>query len=166
MSRDKGKKGELALMHVLRDTYGFDVRRGYVFHNEPDIVGLYGIHCEVKTCSRMDALGWMSQAEIASEKHQDGLPTVFFRLVSKTQRGLPWLVMMRFTDWQSMGGKDFENDHRASFRQGVYESIEGKEAVRFWRSGRELVLMELKDWAGLYANWQFPFTEEEDVSDD
>lgn len=153
-------------MHVLRDQYGYPVRRGYVFYHESDLEGLDGIHIECKVHARLDVQAWMSQAEIGAEEHEDGLPVVFFRLASKAERGRPWMIIMHFSDWQDMGGEEFENDHRASFRQGVYKALEGKEAVRFWRGGKELVVQSLEKWNDIYATWKLPFTEGDDVSDD
>ena len=52
-SREKGARSERELVHILRDQYGYDVRRGYVFHGEPDVVGLDGIHVEVKAVEQI-----------------------------------------------------------------------------------------------------------------
>lgn len=59
-SRRKGKEGELELARILRD-YGYDARRGQQYSGatgDADVIGLPGIHIEVK---RVEALN-LSQA--------------------------------------------------------------------------------------------------------
>ena len=49
-SRDKGKRGEREVASLLR-SYGYDTHRGQQYHggkDSPDVVGLPGIHIEVK----------------------------------------------------------------------------------------------------------------------
>ena len=48
MSRDKGARSERSLVHLLRDFYGYDVRRGDCFRGEADVIGLWGVWIEVK----------------------------------------------------------------------------------------------------------------------
>ena len=91
--REKGKRGELALVHFLAD-HGLQTHRGKVFYHESDVVGLTGIHCEVKAVERSHPLEWMRQAVEEAEKRKDGLPTVFWK---KSRE--PWLTIMRTEDW-------------------------------------------------------------------
>ena len=54
-SRNKGKRGELELSHVLQE-YGFDARRGQQYagiNGDADVVGVPGLHIE---CKRVEAL--------------------------------------------------------------------------------------------------------------
>lgn len=92
-SRNKGKRGELALVHFLAD-HGLQTHRGKVFYHESDVVGLTGIHCEVKAVEKSHPLEWIRQAEEEAEKRKDGLPTVFWRASRK-----PWLTIMKTEDW-------------------------------------------------------------------
>ena len=98
-SRDKGKRGELELMHVLRDNWGYEVRRGYTFQHESDLVGLPGIHPEVKRVEHLSIYEAMQQATEEAKKRQDGLPTVFHR-----RNGKEWLVIMKLEDWIDLYG--------------------------------------------------------------
>ena len=55
-SRAKGKAGELELSRLLRD-YGYDCRRGQQYSGasgDADVIGLPGIHIEVKRVERLD----------------------------------------------------------------------------------------------------------------
>ena len=92
-SRNKGANAERELANILKDM-GFDVRRGYVFQHESDIVGLKGIHPEVKRVEKLNIEKAMEQAAIEAIKRGDGVPTVFHR----RDRG-EWLVTMRLDEW-------------------------------------------------------------------
>lgn len=78
-SRTKGKNAELELVHILRDFYGYPVRRGKVFYHESDVVGLPGIHIEVKRREPMALRDAMVQAVREARIRKDGAPTVFAR---------------------------------------------------------------------------------------
>lgn len=98
-SRNKGATAERELANLLRDTWGYDVHRGKVFYGESDIVGLEGIHCEVKRVEKLNIHKAMEQAVNEADKRQDGIPTVFFR----RDRG-EWLVCQRLIDWIDLYG--------------------------------------------------------------
>ena len=98
-SRRRGANAERELANILRDQYGYDVHRGYVFHHESDMVGLKGIHPEVKRVEKLNIHKAMDQAIEESEKRQDGIPTVFFR----RNRG-KWMVTMQLEDWIDLYG--------------------------------------------------------------
>lgn len=98
-SRRKGAQAENELANLLRDMYGYEVHRGKVFYHESDLVGLPGIHPEVKRVESLNIHKAMAQAIAEAEKRQDGLPTVFFR----RNRG-EWMVTMRLTDWIDLYG--------------------------------------------------------------
>lgn len=76
----KGRRGELELCRVLAG-YGYDMRPGRPasFGEEPDIVGLPGIHIEVKRRENVDISTALKQATADAEKFGDGLPVVFTR---------------------------------------------------------------------------------------
>lgn len=96
-SRDKGKRGELDLSHVLQK-YGYETRRGQQYsgaNGDADVVGLDGIHIE---CKRVEKLNIDKAMEQAIRDAQDGeLPTVFHR-----KNGKKWLVTMRLNDWMKL----------------------------------------------------------------
>ena len=98
-SRNKGANAERELANILRDTWGYSVRRGQVFNHESDLAGLTGIHPEVKRVERLNIHEAMEQAKTEAAKREDGLPAVFFR----RDRG-EWLVTMRLEDWIDLYG--------------------------------------------------------------
>lgn len=98
-SQRKGANGERELAHLLRNQYGYEVRRGSVFWGESDMVGLSGIHPEVKRVEKLNIHAAVTQAVQEAEKRQDGVPTVFFR-----RNGGEWLVCQRLTDWMDLYG--------------------------------------------------------------
>lgn len=77
-SRNKGKGGELEVAHLLQEA-GYPGRRGCQYHggtDSPDVVGIDGIHIEVKRTERTDIYGWMEQA---SRDAGENIPAVFHR---------------------------------------------------------------------------------------
>lgn len=109
-SRNKGASAERELAKLLSEMWGYDVHRGKVFYHESDIVGLNGIHMEVKRVERLNILTAMKQAIEEAKKRKDGLPTVFHR----RDRG-EWLVTMRLTDWIDLyGAWDEETNKRSN----------------------------------------------------
>ena len=96
-SRNKGKAAEIELARMLRDTYEYPVRRGHTFDRESDLVGLEGIHPEVKRVERLNIHDAMKQAVCEALKRQDGIPAVFHRR-NRTE----WLVTMKLSDWMQL----------------------------------------------------------------
>lgn len=91
----KGRSAELELVRILQDM-GIPARPGdpVSYGTTPDIVGVSGIHVEVKRVERLNVDAAMEQAERDAEKFRDGMPTVFHR-----KNRQPWLVTMKLTDW-------------------------------------------------------------------
>ena len=92
-SQRKGGDGERELAAIFRD-YGYDVKRGQVFNHQSDLIGIPGIHPEVKRVEKLNIHKAMDQAVLESQIRADGIPTVFHRINRQ-----PWLVTMRFDDW-------------------------------------------------------------------
>lgn len=94
-SQRKGADGERELTEYLHQS-GYQVERGgsETFGTVPDIIGLPGIHIEVKRVERLNVSEAMRQAVRDAERFMDGAPTVFHR-----RNREPWLVTMRLTDW-------------------------------------------------------------------
>lgn len=78
-SKQKGKNGELEIAKMLRDM-GFPARRTAQYAGNTgeaaDVIGIEGIHIEVKRREKTDIHSWMAQAE--SECGND-VPCVFHR---------------------------------------------------------------------------------------
>ena len=94
-SQAKGAAGERELAAVFRER-GYDTQRGgsLTFGEVPDVVGLPGIHCEVKRVERLNVPEAMGQAIRDSDRFHDGAPALFHR-----RSRSPWLVTMRLEDW-------------------------------------------------------------------
>lgn len=103
-SKQKGKKGELELVHELKE-YGFETRRSVQYNGkeedgQADLIGLDGIHVECKRVEKLNIDGALEQA-----KRDNGtanelpfcdriLPAVFHRRNNKQ-----WKVTMYLDDW-------------------------------------------------------------------
>lgn len=94
-SQRKGADGERELAALLRE-YGYSIERGgsLSFGEVPDLIGLPGVHIEVKRVERLNVPEAMKQAMRDAEKFRDGAPTLFHRRSRE-----PWLVTMRLQDW-------------------------------------------------------------------
>ncbi len=92
-SQRKGKEGELKLMHFLQKL-GLNVKRGYVWLNQSDLIGLDGIHIECKNVESLNVRKALDQAVEEAEKKKDGLPAVFWKKSRKE-----WVTVMRTEDW-------------------------------------------------------------------
>lgn len=97
-SRDKGKRGELAVAHAFKE-YGYDAHRTAQFKGNTgqagDVEGVPFLHIEVKFCERMTLYDWMDQAvRDATEERKGNFPTVIHK-----QNNKPMLVTMRFDDF-------------------------------------------------------------------
>ena len=97
-SQRKGTDGERELAAVLRE-YGYEIKRGgsMSFGEVPDLVGLPGVHIEVKRCEQVRLSEWMQQAERDSQHFKDGLPAVFHR---RSREG--WRVTMNLADFMRL----------------------------------------------------------------
>lgn len=92
--REKGKRGEREFASLCR-SYGYQARRGQQYagaNGDADVVGLPGIHVEVKRVERLDLLGAMSQSK--AEAKEDELPIVAHR-----RNNAGWLITMAAEDW-------------------------------------------------------------------
>lgn len=93
-SKQKGKRGELELVHVLNG-YGFDTHRSVQYNGreedgQADLVGLDGIHVECKYTNALRLYDAVDQAVRDSSTTGRGeLPIVFHRKSKK-----PWVVIM------------------------------------------------------------------------
>ena len=96
-SRDKGKRGELEVAHLLKE-YGYDARRSQQYagiNNDADVVGLPGIHLEVKRVEKLNIDDALSQS-IRDAKDEEA-PVVMHR-----KNHTEWKITMRFSDWIEM----------------------------------------------------------------
>lgn len=92
-SKEKGKRGELEFSHLCKE-FGFDVRRSQQYagiHGDADIVGLEGIHVEVKRVEKLNISRAMEQS--ARDCGQDT------PIVAHRKNREPWYVTMTAKDW-------------------------------------------------------------------
>lgn len=92
-SRDKGKKGEREFAALCRDQ-GYDARRAQQYAGgveSADVVGLPGIHIEVKRVERLNIEDAMAQSV---RDAGDQVPIVAHR-----KNNCEWLITMKADDW-------------------------------------------------------------------
>jgi hypothetical protein len=93
-SREKGKRGEREAAAALSGLLGVDVRRSQQYAggiDSADVVGVDGLHVEVKHQERMQLYKWMAQA--VGDASDDSVPLVMHR-----QNRREWLCTVRFID--------------------------------------------------------------------
>ncbi len=93
-SQRKGADGERELAAILRER-GYDIKRGssLSYGEVPDLMGLPGVHIEVKRMERLNVPEAMTQV-IRDAARFGGASSLFHR-----RSRSPWLVTMRLTDW-------------------------------------------------------------------
>lgn len=91
----KGRGGELEIVKVFQ-AHGINAQPGnpVSFGTVPDVIGIPGIHPEVKRVERLNIPAAMAQAVRDSEKFGDGVPCLFHRRNRQS-----WLCTMRLEDW-------------------------------------------------------------------
>lgn len=96
-SRARGKRGELSLVHVLRDA-GLEARRTAQYcgkEGTSDVVGIKGLHVEVKNQERLNIWEALSQSKRDAEAEGNGdIPAVFFK---RNRSG--WYVVLPLEDF-------------------------------------------------------------------
>ena len=102
-SRAKGKRGELELVHKLRE-YGFDVRRGQQYNGadgSADIIGIYGLHIECKRVEQLNIEKALQQSVNDSKGNE-------FPVVMHRKNGDDWKVTMRLSDFVHLWSRNGE----------------------------------------------------------
>ena len=96
MSREKGKRGERQVAALFRE-YGFDAHRGQQYHggpDSPDVVGVPGLHIEVKRTERLNLYDALAQAK---RDAGEDLPVVIHR-----KNDSEWVVILSFADFMKL----------------------------------------------------------------
>lgn len=93
-SQQKGRRAEIELATIL-NRHGYDTRPGVPcsFGSEPDLVGLPGIHAELKRREAVDISAALRQAQEDAE-YFGGVPVLFCRGNREA-----WRVVMGLEDW-------------------------------------------------------------------
>ena len=93
-SKQKGKRGELEVAAILRNAGFKNARRSQQFagmNGDADVVGLDGVHLEVKRNERLNIYEAMEQAQRDAKGME--IPWVVHRKNNK-----PWLCTMTFEE--------------------------------------------------------------------
>ena len=103
-SKQKGKRGELEIAKILK-SYGYNCRRSVQYNGRApegaaDIVGLPGVHAEVKRVQS----GFSAIQNAMAQAIRDSADTAETPVVFHRQNRSPWLVTMRLEDWLAMYG--------------------------------------------------------------
>ena len=97
-SRARSKRGELSLVHVLRDAGFLEARRTAQYcgkEGTSDVVGIKGLHVEVKNQERLNIWEALSQSKRDAEAEGNGdIPAVFFK---RNRSG--WYVVLPLEDF-------------------------------------------------------------------
>lgn len=116
-SKKKGATGEREFANYCKNK-GFDVRRtaqynGKELDSKADVVGIPGIHIEVKRVEQLNIHKAMEQAIRDSEGHNE-IPIVAHRKNNKK-----WLITMTADDWFKMWyGIGEEDSNGKSSKEG------------------------------------------------
>jgi Holliday junction resolvase len=97
-SRDKGKRGELEIAHIMQG-YGFDARRGQQFsglQGDADVVGVPYLHLEIKRVQALNLDKAMEQSKRDASVNGD-IPTVVHRKDRQE-----WRVTLTLEDFMPM----------------------------------------------------------------
>ena len=93
-SRRKGANGEREISHILQE-YGYEARRGQQFsglNGDADVVGVEGLHIEVKRVQNLNVEKALQQAE--RDAREGEMPSVFHRKDREK-----WKVTIRLEDF-------------------------------------------------------------------
>lgn len=93
-SKEKGKRGERELAAALRE-HGYSARRGQQFcgaSGDADVIGLDGIHIEVKRTEALRLYDALAQAK--GDSRSGEMPVVMHR---KSRH--EWVVIQPLSDW-------------------------------------------------------------------
>lgn len=93
-SRQKGKRFELQISHILQEK-GFDARRGVQYsgiNGDADVVGLPGIHIEAKAVENLNL--YKAYEQSCRDAREGEVPVVIHKKNRK-----PILVTLALEDW-------------------------------------------------------------------
>ena len=114
MSREKGKRAEREVAELLRQA-GYPARRGVQYaggNDSPDVVGLDGIHLEVKRTETLRL--WPAVEQALQDRKPGDLATVWHRA-----NGRPWVVILPAADFLSLYGAATKQVHQTSGHQSA-----------------------------------------------
>lgn len=95
-SREKGKRGELEVAHIMQ-AYGYDARRGQQFsglQGDADVVGVPGLHLEIKRVKTLRLDDAMEQS--IRDAREGEIPVVVHRKDKQ-----PWRVTLSLENFMT-----------------------------------------------------------------
>ena len=118
-SQVKGRRAELELVRLFQ-SHGIPAEAGQAvsYGTTPDIVGVDGVHVEVKRRENVNLSAALEQAQRDSERF-GGLPAVFHR-----KNREKWRVTMTFDSWISLYKRAFPGVSGRSEPPGKERGIE------------------------------------------
>lgn len=118
-SQSKGRRGELELVRLFQ-SHGIPAEPGQAvsYGNTPDIVGVNGIHCEIKRRENVNLSAALEQAQRDAVRF-GGLPAVFHR---RNREG--WRVTMPLQSWVELYKQAFPGGFGRSEPPGKEGGIE------------------------------------------
>ena len=96
MSREKGKRGEREFAIYLR-SHGYDAHRGVQYQGgpeSPDVIGLPGVHIEVKRTEQLRLYDWLEQAK------NDAGPKI--PLIAHRKNNQDWVAILPMDDFMRL----------------------------------------------------------------
>lgn len=93
-SKDKGKRGERLCAAKMRE-YGYDARRGVQYAgspDSPDVVGVPGLHLEVKFTEKLRL--WDAMEQSIRDAGENEIPVVMHK-----KNNSEWLCILRLDDF-------------------------------------------------------------------
>ena len=166
-SRAKGKRGELEAVRVWR-SYGYqEVRRGVQYNGadgSADIIGIPGIHCEVKRVEHLDLAKALRQSMLDSWAAGKGeLPIVMHR-----RNNCPWFVTMDSGVWNEIKDPDIETQETEKetkrynledLMAEAYRKADGTDVIPVVKHRKPdsdlwLVTMFMGDFITIYREWE------------
>lgn len=110
-SKSKGKRGELDLVHSLRDAGFPDVKRSVQYCGKAtgtaDLVGLPGVHVEVKNQERLNIWDALAQSKRDAEADGKGdIPALFFK-----RNYCGWYVALPLVDFVRLYKGEIGNEN-------------------------------------------------------
>lgn len=104
-SKAKGKRGEIEIVRMLRE-YGYDCRRGQQYcgaNGDADVVGLPGLHLEIKRVEKLNVENALRQAEADAKAGE--IPALMHRANREE-----WKVTLRLKDFMEIWKNDMERN--------------------------------------------------------
>lgn len=99
-SKDKGKRGERMCAAKMRE-YGYEARRGIQYQgspDSPDVVGVPGLHIEVKYTEKLRL--WDAMEQSIRDSGADEIPIVMHK-----KNNSEWLCILRLDDFMPIYAK-------------------------------------------------------------